>query len=364
MSARRPRYVPDSLGPVLAVGTARVKVGSCSWADATLTKDADWYPLRSMTAAERLAYYASRFPVVEVDSTYYFPPTPEVAQSWVDRTPEGFMFDVKAWSLLTGHPTFPHSLFPDLHGEVKSEFLDRKNLYDGHLSRRGLEECWSRFRHALLPLHEAGKLGGVLLQYPDWFSCNPENRARILEAAERLSPYRILVEFRRSSWLENEQCETTLDWLAEHDLTFVCVDEPQGFGSSMPPVLASTAALSIVRFHGHNDENWEKRYITAAERFKYLYSAAELDQWAERLADFSTTTDEVHVLFNNCWQDFGVRNAAEMMERLAGVDSDIGASTVAGTAVAHRTGRDMRLVHDDAGVYKAAVVSDQAPAVA
>ena len=222
----------DFRSPLQLQGS-RVLVGTCSWADATLTKEADWYPKKSMKAKERLAYYANQFPIVEVDSTYYFPPTPELSEQWVERTPEGFTFDIKAWSLLTGHPTFPHSLFEDLQPEVKPEFRDRRNLYQKHLPAEILEECWNRFHHSIAPLHEAGKLGGVLLQWPDWVGPKQANRAMILEAVDRLSPYTCMIEFRNARWLEGEEAEQTFGFLEEHGLPYVCVDEPQGFDSSV-----------------------------------------------------------------------------------------------------------------------------------
>ena len=309
----------------LRVSGADVRVGTCSWADKTLTNDSNWYPKRSMRAADRLAFYASQFPIVEVDSTYYFPPTPELAESWVERSPEGFVFDVKAWSLLTGHPTFPHSLWEDLQNEVKPEFRDKRNMYAKHLPKEVVQECWARFRHALAPLWEAGKLGGVLLQWPEWFGPKPKARDEILAAVEWLHPYPCLIEFRRASWLEGEECDETLSFLEAHGLPYVGVDEPQGFKSSMPAVIAATSRLAVVRFHGHNDANWTRKDITAAERFNYFYEDAELDPWAWRLRELAATADEVHVLFNNCWQDNAVRNAATMQAMLAG-ESELAAS--------------------------------------
>src|SRR5437879_13437017 len=114
MPARRPPERPTQLGPAIEIGRGRVLVGTCSWTDRTLVNETDWYPRRSMTAAERLAFYASRFPIAEADSTYYFPPTPDLASSWAERTPAGFTMDVKAYSLLTGHPPFPPYLWPRL----------------------------------------------------------------------------------------------------------------------------------------------------------------------------------------------------------------------------------------------------------
>src|SRR3954453_3781178 len=112
MPARRAPEPPIRLDPAIEIGGGRVLVGPCSWTDRTLVNESDWYPRRSMTAAERLAFYASRFPIVEADSTYYFPATPELSEQWVERTPDGFTMNVKAYSLLTGHPTLPTSLWP------------------------------------------------------------------------------------------------------------------------------------------------------------------------------------------------------------------------------------------------------------
>src|SRR4051812_40277834 len=85
----------------------RVLVGTSSWSDTSLTQDGNWYPRKTMKAAERMAFYAERFPLVEMETTYRFPPTPAVAQQWVDRTPDGFVFDIPAWSLLAGQSAFP-----------------------------------------------------------------------------------------------------------------------------------------------------------------------------------------------------------------------------------------------------------------
>jgi len=300
------------LAPVLDLEGCRVLVGTCSWTDATLVKETDWYPRRSMTAAQRLAHYASRFPVVEVDSSYYFPPTPELSTSWVQRTPDGFTLDVKAWSLLTGHPTFPHSLWPDLQGEIPPEHRDKRRLYAKHLPPEILDEAWDRFRHSLMPLHRAGRLGSVLLQYPRWFGPKDVNRNEIREAARRLPDYRICVEFRHGRWLDGNECESTLGFLEALGLTFVCVDEPAGFASSVPPVVAATADLAVVRFHGRNAETWEGPVPSAAERFRYRYDTGELREWLPKVRELAASAREVHLLLNNCYRDYGVDNAAEL----------------------------------------------------
>src|SRR5579864_6818868 len=137
----------------IAAGGGLVRYGACSWADRSLVREGGFYPRLTMKAAERLAFYASRLPLVEVTSTYYFPPTPELARQWVERTPAGFTMDIRGWSLLSGNPTFPNSLWEDLQDSVRPESRDRRRLYPQHLPDDAVDECWARFRHALLPLH-------------------------------------------------------------------------------------------------------------------------------------------------------------------------------------------------------------------
>lgn len=171
-------------------------MGTCSWTDRTLIHDTDWYPRRSMSAAERLRFYASRFAITEADSTYYFPPGPELTRGWAERTPDGFTMNVKAYSLLTGHPTKPDSLWPDLQGAVRPEFADKRNVYASHLDPEAVEEAWQRFADALQPLREAGKLGAVLLQYPQWFTAKKANRDELAAVRQRWPDMPACVEFR------------------------------------------------------------------------------------------------------------------------------------------------------------------------
>ncbi|MBV8981873.1 MAG: DUF72 domain-containing protein [Acidimicrobiia bacterium] len=318
MPARRPPERPTHLAPAIEVGRARVLVGTCSWTDRTLVNEADWYPRRSMTAAERLAYYAAQFPVVEADSTYYFPPTPEMSESWVERTPDGFTMNVKAYSLLTGHPTLPQSLWADLQSEVASEHRDKRSLYANHLPPDAVEEAWDRFRHALMPLHSAGKLGAVLLQYPRWFTPKEANREELIAARRRLPDYDICVEFRNGRWLAGDEADHTFEFLEHEKLAYVCVDEPQGFDSSLPPVVAVTSDLAVVRFHGRNAETWNADVPSASFRFRYRYEPEELEEWVPRIEEVAASAKEVHVLMNNCYRDYAVDNGAEIARLLRG----------------------------------------------
>lgn len=297
-----------SVGRAILGGMGQIKVGTASWTDKTLLASG-WYPASADTAEKRLAYYASKFPLVEVDSTYYSPPAEQTAALWVSRTPPGFTFNIKAFSLLTGHPTRPAAIYKDLRPET-----DKKNLYPGDLPAQAYEDVWTRFLSALEPLAEAGKLGVILFQFPPWFTIRRSNKQYLLEVAQRCQPLRVAVELRHASWFDGDNQQETLEFLRAHDLPYVCVDMPQGHRSSIPPVLAATAAdLALVRFHGHSDK-WTSRDIY--ERFGYRYSEAELAEWAPKLRGLADGTAQTHVLLNNCYSDYAQRNASALIDLL------------------------------------------------
>lgn len=294
-----------------------ILVGTCSWTDRTLTHDTDWYPKRSMKAADRLAFYASRFAIAEADSTYYFPPSPELARGWAARTPPGFTMNVKAYSLLTGHPTRPDSLWPDLRDAIKPESAGKRNVYPSHLGGAALDEAWRRFAHALRPLQQAGRLGAVLLQYPEWFTAKRDNRQELATVRERWPDLPVCVEFRSPTWLSDADRDRTLPLLSDLGMSLVVVDAPAVSG--LPTVLEATnPELAVVRFHGRNEDTWKKRGTTAAERFEYLYSKQQLVAWARRLEVLAEKAEAVHALMNNCYRDYGVRNAADLAAILSG----------------------------------------------
>src|ERR671937_10604 len=241
-----------------------ILIGTSSWTDKTLIKNGHFYPPDVKTAEKRLQFYSSQFPLVEVDSTYYFPPSEQNAALWIERTPKNFTFNIKAYSLLTNHPTRPNSIYKDLQGAIPP---DKKNVYREQLPDEVVEEVWQRFRDALMPLHSAGKLGAILFQFPQWFVISRKNKDYIVECAERLKDFRIAVEFRHKTWLEDRNADETLSFLDDRDIPMVCVDMPQGFDSSLPPVAAATTRdLAMVRFHGRDPNQWTKKNVSAAER--------------------------------------------------------------------------------------------------
>jgi uncharacterized protein YecE (DUF72 family) len=299
------------------MAAGKVLVGISSWTEPTLVKEGTFYPPGAKSAEERLKFYASQFPIVEVDSSYYFPPSERNSALWAERTPKDFTFNVKAYSLLTQHPTKVGSLYKEVKEALPEELASKRNVYAERMPAELLDEVWQRFASALMPLHSAGKLGCVLFQFPQYFVISRKAKDYIIGCKERLPDFRIAVEFRHKSWMEERNQEETATFLAEHDLPFVCVDMPQGFDSSLPPVAVATSkSLAVVRFHGRNRESWEKKTKTAAERFDYDYSKRELQTWVPKIESLAEEARETHVVMNNCYRDYAVNNARQLASLL------------------------------------------------
>ncbi len=288
---------------------AEILVGTCSWTDPTLLASG-FYPSWANTAEKRLRHYAQSFDIVEVDSTYYSMLSPRTARLWVERTPPTFVFNVKAFRIFTIHPTQLVALPKPVRATLPPSY--GANIYYRDLPQEAKDTLWQQFCEALLPLESTGKLGVVLFQFPEWFVPGKAAREHIHECRERLTKYRLAIEFRNGTWLSEQRKEDTFNFLRENNLIYVCVDEPQGFRSSVPPVAEATSDIAVVRFHGRNKENWEKKGITVVERFKYLYSKEELSEWLPKLGYLASKVRQLHVLFNNCYSDYGVRNARDI----------------------------------------------------
>jgi uncharacterized protein YecE (DUF72 family) len=291
---------------------AKIRVGTCSWTDPTLINSGRFYPDSARSAEARLQYYASQFNVVEVDSSYYAMPSESNSYLWAQRTPDDFVFDFKAFRLFTQHPTPVSSLPKAIRQELPSQEAQKGTLYYRDLASELIDELWHTFEGSLLPLDTAGKLGVVLFQFPPWFYPGSQQLDYVEMCKAKLPQYRLAVEFRNNVWLSEKNRATTFGFLKGNGLAFVSVDEPQGFKSSVPPVAEVTSDIGLVRFHGRNSETWEKKGIGPAERFNYLYSEDELKPWATKIVQICGQISEMHVLFNNCYQDKAVVNARQM----------------------------------------------------
>jgi uncharacterized protein YecE (DUF72 family) len=287
----------------------RIRVGISTWSAPELART-DFYPHEAKTAAQRLGYYSQRFSVAEVDSSYHFFPTAHNIELWLESTPANFFFDVKAFSLLTGHPATLGSLPKSIRVKYGNQIQAKGNIYPHHLPTEAIDELWAVFGLVVDRFQHEGKLGAVLFQFPPWFYPEPENFDYIALCRDKLAQYRVAVEFHTGSWL-NEHKKETLEFLRKLDIALVCVDEPQGFRSSVPPVAEATSELSIVRFHGRNSQTWEKKGIPADEKFNYLYSEEELKEWVPLIRQLARTA-EVHVIFKNKHADYPIRNVLQM----------------------------------------------------
>ncbi|MGW6970405.1 DUF72 domain-containing protein [Streptomyces sp. NPDC054952] len=287
---------------------ADILVGTCSWTDPALIAGG-WYPAGRRDAEGRLRHYATRFPIVEVDSTYYGMPSRRNSMLWAQRTPPGFRFDVKAFSLLTGHATRTAALPADLRqpGDPTRVRADSGLL----------REVWLRFSSALEPLRTSGRLGALLFQFPPWLAPGPRGEQLVEECTRRAEGWPVAVEFRHPGWWSTERQAATARLLGSRGMAAVAVDTVQGLPASIPPVAAvTTPYLAVVRFHGRSTSWGSTAPGSKEESYRHTYTEAELAPWVSRVREMSRQAGVVHVLFNNCCADASVRAAEAMRNAL------------------------------------------------
>ncbi len=239
---------------------------------------ADWvgpvYPA-DLPKAGWLAFYAREFAACEVNFTYYRLPDAWTLAAMAAKTPDGFLFTIKASQELT-------------HG------------------REDNAEAFLRFVGALKPLIDQQKFGGVLAQFPFSFHPNAENLDYLRTFRERMAGLPVVIEFRNAGWLSPQ----TFSFLRENSLGFCCVDEPRLKGL-IPPVAEATSQVAYVRFHGRNAQKWWQ-HEEAWERYDYRYSREELEEWVPKIKDLDATVEHTFVFANNHWQGQAVDTARQL----------------------------------------------------
>ncbi|HZV79487.1 MAG TPA: DUF72 domain-containing protein [Candidatus Binatus sp.] len=253
----------------------------------------DWigpfYPL-GIKSGDMLPYYAERFPAVEIDSTYYAIPKPQLFERMVARTPSSFTFTVKAPGSVTHVPA---------DGDpIKSEI---KNFAD-----------------CLVPLVSSGKLGALLAQFPHSFRPGEDAYRRLEMLAEHWSFAPIVCEFRHREWQDGDKLER----LRELGLGWCNVDEPV-FSSLMRPSADATSQIGYIRFHGRNYEKWWRQERASHERYSYDYSEPELERWLPRITQVAEQTEKTFVFFNNHHLGKAATNALTMRRILMPLTGDI-----------------------------------------
>jgi uncharacterized protein YecE (DUF72 family) len=265
-----------------------ILIGTSAWSDLE-----GFYP-PGVSQAGQLAFYARYFPLVEVNTTYYRVPSRKMVAGWVERTPPGFIFDVKPPRQLTGTPDQPRGEAPEPDADVAAAFAD-----------------------AIAPLAEAGKLGAVTFQFPPSWRNTEEHREYLRLLPELFPDFPLSVEFRRIDWLDEDHAAETLDLLREAGLGYTMADEPQVGTGSVPPVYGVTnPRLSVIRFHGRNTSTWYQFDRTSSGRFDWDYTAQELGEWLPKLHAAQQAAEQVHVFFNTNRGDQGPRNAQLLMDQL------------------------------------------------
>ncbi|OGW36303.1 MAG: hypothetical protein A2Y97_09555 [Nitrospirae bacterium RBG_13_39_12] len=292
-----------------------IYTGTCSWTEKSLIQSGEFYPGTVKTSEGRLRYYAGHFDTVEVDSTYYAIPDKRTTYLWADRTPENFIFHIKAYGALTGHGIDPKTLPRDIFDLLPEKDRGERYVYIKEPSI--LEAISEKFRETLSPLKKTDKLGMLVFQFPPWFQYRTMNLDYIRKSKELMKGLPIAVEFRHGSWLTNSSIGTTLGFLRENQLTYITADEPQyGSLATVPFIPEATTETAYFRFHGRNKENWLKKGIATTLRFAYLYSDDEMKEFNPSIQRIDRKARKTYLMFNNCHGGFAMKNALRMKEML------------------------------------------------
>lgn len=300
----------NSVKPAAKTKLGKILVGTASWSDPGFVER--WYP-KGMPAHERLAWYASHFEMVEVNSTFYSVPEPKMVERWCRSTPDGFVFDVKLHQLLSRHSTTLKLLPPKLQRSAETNEKGKVNLTPT------IEKAMIReFLNGIEILRATGKLGALLLQLSPGFSPRKHALSELDDLMGALANFSTAIELRNRNWFEGEQLTATLKFLRDHTAALVCVDAPtQKHFTIMPPALdaITNSRLGYLRLHGRN----ARAYLTGktvASRFNYNYSDEEIEEVAARSQRLARETSEMHVVFNNNALDYAPHAALRLRAAL------------------------------------------------
>jgi uncharacterized protein YecE (DUF72 family) len=301
-----------------------IRIGTASWADKGLIDTGRFYPPEVTTPAARLRHYATQFPLVEVDASFYAIPPEHMSQRWAERTPEGFVMNMKAFRLLTGHQTSPDALPPEVREALPTRLQGRPVLYYRDLPPALTDRVWQRFTEALRPLQHAGRLGLVHCQFAPWLARDRAGHAHVAHCVARLSGFKPSVEFRNATWFEGTHASDTLAFMQGLGAVHTIVDEPQGFSNSVVPHWALTDARhALVRMHGRNAAAWHNRTGSSGGRFNYDYDVAELEGLAWQIKQLDRPDLDIHVVLNNNHEDQAQRNGRTLMTVMREIGADV-----------------------------------------
>lgn len=239
---------------------------------------ADWsgkfYPV-GMPKQEWLAYYSREFNTCEINATYYAIPGVASIKAMANKTPDGFMFSIKANQEMTH-------------------------------KRENNTPVFEAFCQMLEPLKASGKLGCVLAQFPYSFGFNRHNWDYLESFRARLTGLPVVIEFRNAQWLRSE----VFDWLRKNNTGFCCVDEPR-LSNLIPPIAKLTGNIGYIRFHGRNSAKWWK-HEQAYERYDYTYTPEEISEWIPKIRKINGAAEKTFIFANNHWQGQAVNTIRQL----------------------------------------------------
>jgi uncharacterized protein YecE (DUF72 family) len=259
--------------------------------------------------------HASQFRVLEADAGAEIL-TDRTVGPWVDRTPDGFVVNVRAHRLLTHHPAAPETVWADVRDSLAPSVRSRRHVYADDLPARALDDVLDHFVASIAPAREFGRLGTVVLPFPSYFRPSSASLDYLAWLRGRTGDLPLAVELRHREWVDTTHRADTLRFFEEQRLSFVAVDAPSGFDSSLPPLTAVTAPPAVVRFHGRNAGVWEHGVDSGDDRFPSEYRRSELDAWVPRLEKLVAAKVPVHVVFTTRGSEGAARNARLMLRAL------------------------------------------------
>ena len=291
----------------------RIYVGTCSWAEKSFIKS-EFYPRGVRRAEDRLRYYATQFPTVEIDASYFALLPPAYSQRWAEETPPGFVMHAKAFGLFTGHAASVQRLPPGFASLLPARLREAENVRVRDVPEEFLNACWDQFREFLAPLDRAGKLGYVLFQLPPGATYAPQALETMSEWKRELPGHRLAVEFRHRDWSRHPEA---MEFLAREGLVYTLVDLPD-LPRLMPTVEAVTGEWAVIRFHGRNLAGWARAGASTEERYDYDYSVDELRRWAAVVDRLAERARRVFAMFNNHARGNMAKNARTLQTLLQG----------------------------------------------
>ena len=281
-------------------GATDIRIGTCGYSYPG-PPPKGWhgvfYPAEKRRGFDELSFYSDFFNTVEINSSFYRPPLPEMARAWSARTPEDFEFSVKVWQKFT-HATRLGDL------SMQNERWEAPTAADADM-----------FKNAIAPLVDAGKLGSLLFQYPAGFYFTPANAERLAWTLKAFQGLPAVVELRHRSW--SDKRDQTQRLLAEAGAVWAVIDEPK-FESSVRQPFEPNGGVFYLRLHGRNRAQWWE-HGESWERYDYLYGAEKMLALAKKIREISQnrTARKVVALFNNHARGQAVADGLTLKRALA-----------------------------------------------